>query len=168
MFTNPSLFGELSCCKIIQNDLKLNEQRCIYISLIFVDFDCSLLQAFSHRPSYSFLIEFFKLYYWGLDACENALNSTVIQNLIKNQEKFDVILMEQFNNDCMMGVAWKLKAPVIALSSCAIMPYHFERFGIPSNPSYIPSLFTGYSDQMSFSERLHNWFAVHLINFLYK
>lgn len=76
--------------------------------------------------------------------------------------------MEQFNNDCLMGVAWILNAPVVGLSSCIMMPYLYERVGFPHHPSFIPSSFVAYSEKMSFTERLHNWFAIHLINFLYK
>lgn len=76
--------------------------------------------------------------------------------------------MEQFNSDCMMGVAWKLQAPVIGLSSCTLMPWHFNRIGNPHIPAYIPSLFVGYSDKMTYLERLSNWLAVHGIIFLYE
>lgn len=75
--------------------------------------------------------------------------------------------MEQFNADCMTGVAWKLNIPFIALSSCALMPWHYDRFGNPHIPSYIPSLFVGYDDKMTFAERVSNWFAVHVMKLLY-
>lgn len=105
---------------------------------------------------------------WGKASCENALNSTHIRNILNTNQKYDIVLMEYFNTDCLLGVPYKLNVPVIGLSSCALMPYHYERIGNPINPSYIPSLFTGYSDDMNYLERLHNWFAVHLINLLYK
>lgn len=76
--------------------------------------------------------------------------------------------MEQFNADCMMPIAWKLQAPVIALSSCAMMPWHYDRVGQPLIPSYVPALFMGYSDEMTFTQRLNNWIAVYGLKFLYK
>lgn len=115
-----------------------------------------------------FLIEWYYMNDWGKKSCENTLNSTHIQNMLIAKQKFDVILMEHFNTDCLMGLAYKLDAPVIGLSSCALMPYHYERVGTPIHSSYMPSLATGYSDNMSFKERLHNWIAIHLLNFLYK
>lgn len=99
------------------------------------------LQWFSHRPWYSHFREFFLLYQWGIDACDLALNSTVIKNILNKKNKYDVILMEQFNNDCMMAIAWKLKAPVIGMSSCVLMPWHYDRLGNPLIPSYVPALF---------------------------
>lgn len=115
-----------------------------------------------------YFFEFFKITEWGSDACELALGSPIIQNLLKGHSAFDVILMEQFNADCMMGVAWKLKAPVIGMSSCVLMPWHYDRVGSPLITSYMPSLFVGHSDEMSFLERFNNWLATHVINQMYK
>lgn len=63
------------------------------------------------------------LYQWGLEACEQALNSSALKNILNQgrREPFDLIILEQFNSDCMLGVAHLLKAPVIGLSSCNIM-----------------------------------------------
>lgn len=76
--------------------------------------------------------------------------------------------MEQFNADCMMGVAWKLNAPVIGLSTTVPMPWHYDRVGSPLIPSFMPSLFVGYSDEMSFVQRLNNWLATNVIKQMYK
>lgn len=123
---------------------------------------------FSKRYSFNHFIEFFLLHSWGTTACEFALNSTTMQTLLKSQQKYDVILAEQFNSDCMMAVAWKLQAPVIGLSSCLMMPWHYDRVGQPSLPSYVPSLMMGYSDQMTYTERLANWITVTATKWLYK
>lgn len=125
-------------------------------------------QMFNNRPKYQQFIEFFMLYDWGMKSCELALNSTAIQNLLNRRQKFDVILIEQFNSDCMMGVAWKLNAPVIGLSSCVLMPWHYERVGNPLIPSYVPALFLGLSDNMSYTERLANWVSVQALKLMYK
>lgn len=55
---------------------------------------------------------------WGAEACEIALNSSAIKNvLVKGRrEPFDLIIVEMFNTDCMLGIAEKLKAPIIGLS----------------------------------------------------
>lgn len=84
------------------------------------------------------------------------------------KQPFDVIIMEQFNSDCMMGVAWKLQAPVIGLSSCALMPWHYDRVGNPHISSYVPALFMGYSDNMSYAARLANWLTIHGMKLLYR
>lgn len=113
-------------------------------------------------------MEFFFLYRWGINACESALNSTVIKNLLNTNQQYDVILTEQFNSDCSTGIAWKFQAPIIGLSSCNLMPWHYDRIGAPANPSYVPALFLGLSDEMTYLERLGNWISVHLLKFMYK
>lgn len=84
------------------------------------------------------------------------------------REPFDLIIVEQFNTDCMLGIAHKLKAPVIGLSSCNIMPWHFPRIGLPYEPGFYPTTFIGASDNMSFSSRLSNWFTFVYTNTLYR
>lgn len=131
-----------------------------------------MLQMFEQRTSFSRMyqhyLEFFLLQEWGMDACELALNSTAIKKILKDGKKYDVILLEQFNSDCMMPVAWKLNAPTIALSSCDLMPWLYDRFGNPFLLSHVPGIFTGYSDKMSFLERLNNWISVNIIKLLYQ
>ncbi|KAJ6648179.1 UDP-glycosyltransferase UGT5, partial [Pseudolycoriella hygida] len=119
------------------------------------------LAWFANRFSFGHFLEFFLLHEWGRQSCETAVNSAAMDKLLKIKEKFDVIIVEQFNSDCMVGVAWKLKAPIIGLSSSAIMPYYYNRFGLAHSPSHVPVLFLGYSDKMTFSQRLSNWIAAH-------
>lgn len=76
--------------------------------------------------------------------------------------------METFNTDCLYGVAWKLQAPVISLSSCNLMPWHYDRVGNPHIPSYVPSLFMEHSDKMTFSQRLMNFLDIHFKKGFYK
>lgn len=106
------------------------------------------------------------LHNWGVESCENAYNSSAIRKVLATKQRYDLIIMEQFNTDCMMGVAWKLQAPVIGLSSCALMPWHYARVGQPHIPSYVPALFMGAADTMGFGQRLSNWLTVHGMVFL--
>ncbi|XP_070065012.1 uncharacterized protein [Drosophila virilis] len=127
------------------------------------------LKFFEKRPFYNHFIEFFLLHEWGKEACNLTLRSEALQTVLKRKAGYyDVIVLEQFNTDCMMGVAHQLQAPVVALSSCAMMPWHYERMGVPIIPSYIPALFMGQSQDMNFGGRLANWFSFHTLNWLYK
>lgn len=109
------------------------------------------------------------LYQWGVEACDFALNSSAIKNVLNQgrREPFDLIIVEQFNTDCMLGVAHKLKAPIIGLSSCNIMPWHFPRIGLPYEPGFYPTTFVEASDNMSFFTRLANWFTFVYMNVMY-
>lgn len=121
----------------------------------------SVLQLFKKRQSFRYFREFFMIYEWGRRSCEITLNSEAIDKVLRMKEKFDVIIVEQFNSDCMIGVAWKLKAPIIGLSSTAIISYHYNRLGIPLLASHVPTSVADYTDKMSFLQRLSNWIAGH-------
>ncbi|XP_018325090.1 UDP-glucuronosyltransferase 1-8 isoform X3 [Agrilus planipennis] len=88
--------------------------------------------------------------------CGPLLSSPQVQNFLKGDLSYDVILVEFFNSNCMMAIVEKVKAPTIALSSCVVMPQWNDHFGNPDNPSYIPVMFMDYSDQLSFLERVEN------------
>lgn len=101
------------------------------------------------------------LYEWGRQSCEVTLNSAAIDKVLRMKEKFDVVIVEQFNSDCMVGVAWKLKAPFIGISSSAIISYYYDRLGIPLLASHIPTSVADLTDKMTLHQRLTNWMAGH-------
>ncbi|XP_030557283.1 UDP-glucuronosyltransferase 2C1 [Drosophila novamexicana] len=112
--------------------------------------------------------EFFILHGYGKAACNTTLNSAALAQILRHPTGYyDVIVLEQFNTDCMMGVAHQLQSPVVAMSSCALMPWHYERMGAPIIPSYMPALFLGESQHMHFAGRLGNWLTTHALNWLY-
>jgi glucuronosyltransferase len=92
----------------------------------------------------------------AVETCEKTLSFPPIQKLIESEEKFDLIITELFNTDCMLGFVHKFKVPFIAIGTSVMMPWGNARFGNPDNPSYIPHHFLPHSDRMSFSERLLN------------
>lgn len=108
------------------------------------------------------------VYEWAMDACTIALNSSAIRTVLSEPNNYDLIVMEQFNSDCMMGIAWKLQLPVVALSSCSLIPWHFERFGNPQMPSYIPSQLTDYTEAMTYPQRIYNWMSSTFNTVMYK
>lgn len=107
-------------------------------------------------------------YGWGVTACDNAYNSTELQIILRDKTHFDVIIMEQFNTDCLIGVPWHLKSPVISMSSCVLMPWHYSRIGTPQLPSLIPSLFAHSSEKMTLRERFVNFVEVFAWRFIYR
>lgn len=117
-----------------------------------------------------YIAEFFLINNWGKSACEATIKSQAIDTVFKlgKEKPFDVILVEQFNTDCMLGIAYLLKTPVIGLSSCALMPWHYDRVANPHIPSYIPTVFAGLSEKMGFGGRLANWIVIHGMKLLYR
>ncbi|CRK86175.1 CLUMA_CG000058, isoform A [Clunio marinus] len=128
------------------------------------------LDWFESPKSYDHLLEFFMLYKWGIESCDETLNSSAVENVLNQsvRGKFDLIIVEQFNTDCMLGIAHKLDAPIIGLSSCNIMPWHFTQLGLPYEPGFYPTTFIGATDDMTFGKRLSNWFTFVYMNVMYK
>lgn len=90
------------------------------------------------------------------ETCDKMLSFHKVQELLKSEEKFDLVITETFFTDCFLPFVHKFSAPNVAISSCVMFPWSNDRMGNPDNPSYIPSQGTWFSDQMSFSERLIN------------
>lgn len=90
----------------------------------------------------------------GIDNCQIMLANKQVQSLIREKPKFDVIVVEQFNSDCALGIAYKLQAPVVGIMSHVMMPWHYERLGVPYNPSYVPFHFLGGGTKPTLYERV--------------
>ncbi|KAL3266343.1 hypothetical protein HHI36_010521 [Cryptolaemus montrouzieri] len=88
--------------------------------------------------------------------CKAAYESDALQKLLHSEEDFDLVITEMFNSDCILAVNKKYKAPVIGMATSIMMPWHPARFGVPDNPSYLPTLFLDYSNRMKFFERVEN------------
>ncbi|XP_044733441.1 UDP-glycosyltransferase UGT5-like [Chrysoperla carnea] len=91
----------------------------------------------------------------GLSSCE-VVGSTTIQNFLKLNQSYDVIIQEHYNTDCFLVLNFILKAPSIGITTCTIHPWLLDRMGIPVNPAYFPINLFRHSDQMSFLERIQN------------
>jgi glucuronosyltransferase len=104
---------------------------------------------------------------WGTEACQKTLEHPNVQELIKSDEKFDLLITEMFNTDCFLAFAHKFKIPIIGFSSCVFMPWTPGRVGNPDNPAYIPTQFVFSSDKMTFSERFLNtfWYVFHHLHY---
>jgi glucuronosyltransferase len=105
---------------------------------------------------------------YGVLACETVLSHPSVKKLIKSDEKFDVVINEVFHTDCFLPFAHKFKAISIGVSSSVLMPWANDRLGNPDNPSYIPNLFTSYSDRMNFIERIKNAMTSVLYKVIYR
>lgn len=105
---------------------------------------------------------------FGWASCDNGYTQKAFQDFLKSRPKFDVILMEYFNTDCYLPLAHILKAPLIGLSSCAIMPWTNLQMGFPDNPGYVPIPFIGVHDTMTFFERVENTALYLLTSVIYK
>ncbi|CAH2248038.1 jg12742 [Pararge aegeria aegeria] len=104
----------------------------------------------------------------GTENCKTLLGDENVQNLWKTKAKFDVVVIEHFNSDCSLGLAHQLGAPVVAVSSHLLLPWHYKRFGIPYNPSFVPFLLLEGGTKPTLYQRLERTLFDTYINVLYK
>uniref|UniRef100_A0A1B6E1B5 UDP-glucuronosyltransferase n=1 Tax=Clastoptera arizonana TaxID=38151 RepID=A0A1B6E1B5_9HEMI len=98
------------------------------------------------------------------------LDNLVLEQLLQklNNHKFDLVMTEIFNTDLFLGFAYKYKANIISLSSCPVVPWGTQRFGIPDNPAYIPYAFSSKIDLTSFTNRLWNFYSNFILKTVYE
>uniref|UniRef100_A0A182NXB2 UDP-glucuronosyltransferase n=1 Tax=Anopheles dirus TaxID=7168 RepID=A0A182NXB2_9DIPT len=127
------------------------------------------LEDFTGRSFFDNFKEFHELAAWGMGSCSAALNSSAIDTVLETHQSkpYDLLVMEYFATDCMAGISWLMHVPFVGLSSCALMPWHYDRVGLPDSPSYIPSEFSTFSEQMSIWERVENWVVTRAVKHLY-
>lgn len=126
---------------------------------------------YTPRSFKNYILELKYLSDEGRNECKALLDSNVYEKLfeITKKKPFDILLTEYFNTECALGVAYKLNiTSYVGFSSCALMPYHYDRIGIPDTPSYIPTEFVGFSDKMTFFQRVTNWLVTKGIKALYR
>ncbi|XP_058056931.1 UDP-glucosyltransferase 2-like [Anopheles bellator] len=127
------------------------------------------LQDFTGRTLWDNFKEFFELSAWGAHSCKAALSSAAIDEVLRihRATPYDLVVMEMFATDCLAGMAWLMRVPFVGLSSCALMPWHYDRVGLPDTPAYIPSEFSSFSEAMSLAERAENWLVTKLTKLAY-
>lgn len=92
----------------------------------------------------------------NLELCEKLLDAEVFKEFVNAEGDYDVILVEHFNSDCMLGLVHNYGVPSVGLMSCAMMPFTPWRVGAPDNPAYVPVMVLPLTDTMTFLERFEN------------
>lgn len=86
--------------------------------------------------------------------CPNVLNIPEVQKL--KEEKFDLVFVSIFFNDCCYPFSRHFNAPLILLSPVGLISWTSDSIGNPEQYSYVPSIFLPFGDHMSFLERIVN------------
>ncbi|XP_034473734.1 UDP-glucuronosyltransferase 2B31 [Drosophila innubila] len=126
-----------------------------------------------HTPTRSLIAllqEYHDLFSEGQKTCGTLYASGHVQTVLKrHQEKpYDLLLTEYFSTDCQLAIAKLLHLPIIGVSTCALMPYFYDRIDLPDTPAYIQSEFVGFAQPLNWSDRLLNFVQAKLLKFLYK
>ncbi|XP_055839620.1 UDP-glycosyltransferase UGT5 [Episyrphus balteatus] len=130
----------------------------------------SLEDHIPSRSLWTLFMEFYILHVEGQKSCEEFYNSPHVEEIIRRHSvsPYDMIILEIFNTDCYSGLSYLLQVPVVGLSSCALMPWHYARVALPDTPSYIQSEFIGFAEELSWQERLVNFIQSNGNKILYR
>ncbi|XP_033174081.1 UDP-glucuronosyltransferase [Drosophila mauritiana] len=133
----------------------------------------NLVPLTEHTPTRSLGVlirEYVALHEEGQKTCEHLFASGHIEGAIDRHRNkpYDLLLTEYFNSDCQLALAKLLNLPIIGLSTCALMPYYYDRIDLPDTPAFIQSEFVGFAGQLNWHERLLNFVQAKLLKFLYK
>jgi glucuronosyltransferase len=97
------------------------------------------------------------LWFAGESLCHNVLQQDNIQKLIHSTDlHFDVVIVEAFVNECLLGFAHKFQAPIVQVCPFGGGKFTADWVGSPNPYSYVPDEFMDYIDKMNFWERTHN------------
>jgi hypothetical protein len=96
------------------------------------------------------------IYDMGIFITNHTMNNPKVKTLIASDQKFDVIIVEIFLSEALIGFGHHFKAPVIGISTFGASKWTNDLVGTPSPLSYIPHPFLSFTDQMNFVQRLGN------------
>ncbi|KAM7353784.1 UDP-glycosyltransferase UGT5-like [Cochliomyia hominivorax] len=114
--------------------------------------------------------EYIALHNEGQESCKRLYESGYVQEVLKRHQQvpYDLIITEYFNSDCQLALPYLMKTPVVALSSCLLMPWYYDRILMPDTPSYVQSEFIGFRTPLSLHERLKNFAQAKGLSLLYR
>ncbi|KAK9875138.1 hypothetical protein WA026_005930 [Henosepilachna vigintioctopunctata] len=87
---------------------------------------------------------------------EKTFNNTNFKKLMQSGEKYDAVILEEFNSEALKYVAHHFNAPLIVYNAMDANEWINPYQGNPDSPSYVPLVYLPYTSDMSFFERVYN------------
>lgn len=81
------------------------------------------------------------VYNLGIKISNFTLNHPVTKKFLESKQKFDVIILEIFLNEPLLGFAHQFNAPIIGFSTFGASKWTTDLVGSPSPLSYVPHPF---------------------------
>lgn len=99
--------------------------------------------------------------------CEEVLESRKVQEFLKEEHKFDLVLLEDFFADCLRPLGQMYESAMIKLVSHILAPWNVRNLANPVGSAYLPNINLQLSNRMTFFERLENSVVNVFVNFHY-
>lgn len=87
---------------------------------------------------------------------ESAAKSENLRKFLRKKQHFDVVIFEIFVCDAFIATGHYFKAPLIGFSTIGPSIWTSDLVGLKLSASYIPNVSNGYTDRMSFWQRMYN------------
>ncbi|XP_005175208.1 UDP-glycosyltransferase UGT5 [Musca domestica] len=114
-----------------------------------------MLTDFAGGAEKSYFSEFMNLALTGKAMVTNILENAEVRQMMA-EEHFDLLIVEIFFSEALLGLAEHFKAPVITVSTFGTINFMDDLVRNPSPLSYIPHLALPYGNRMSLMERIGN------------
>ena len=89
-----------------------------------------------------------------VEICQLVYTDPILKRLMG--EKFDLVVLEAFLNECMLPVAQYFKVPFIYMNAVFPLPWLLDAIGSPMALDQVPLLTTTFTHNMNLFERVHN------------
>ena len=103
----------------------------------------------------SILNEFF-IFDMSIKTTDAMMSSGDVQTLLKSGETFDAVIVELFALDALIGFGQHFNCPVIGVTTFDGVYWNDIYTSNQSPYSYVPMIFAGLPDEMTFTQRLRN------------
>ena len=91
-----------------------------------------------------------------------TLQHPEMKRLMKSDQKFDLIVLDLFLTDALLGLSTIFGCPVVALSSNGPHTWFNDVLGLPRPASSVPHMFTDFTERANLGRRLENEFFYYL------
>lgn len=92
----------------------------------------------------------------SINSTVSILRSENFKRFMAAKEHFDVVIFEVFVCDAMIGLGHYFNAPIIGFSTIGASKWTSDLVGLSDLSSFMPYISNGYSDRMTFLQRMYN------------
>ncbi|EDV97593.1 UDP-glucosyltransferase 2 [Drosophila grimshawi] len=104
----------------------------------------------------SVMERFTRMIYAGTTNVDLLLSDGRVQKLLTSGEKFDLLIVDLFLSDALLGLAYYYGVPTVAISPTGANSWLNNMFGNPQSASLDPSNFLPFTERMNTRERIAN------------
>ncbi|KAF2905637.1 hypothetical protein ILUMI_00539, partial [Ignelater luminosus] len=78
----------------------------------------------------------------GLELVESTLSHPNVQEFLKSNNQFDLVILNQFGNDAFKGFCHYYNAPCVVLSPVTVPLWTHAQIANPDSPAYFPDMYS--------------------------